>query len=60
MGRTWKIFEGQSRKGLKHTIGRKMDFKGTSSDSSEGNEEDVVGNQGKSDPCYIYSGRKLS
>lgn len=37
-----------------------MDFKGTSSDSSEGNEEDVVGNQGKSDPCYIYSGRKLS
>lgn len=46
MGRGWKKFEAYPRKGLdclKHTLVRKRDSEGTSGDSSEGNEEDIVG-----------------
>ena len=37
----------------KQTVGRNTDIKGTVDETSESNEEHVIGNQQKADPCYI-------
>ena len=55
MGRLWRSSETHARKSLDHLeeiVGRSMNDKGDSGEVSDGNEEHVIENWGKVDPCY--------
>lgn len=54
VGIDWRSFEVQARKGLyccKEPTGRNMDIKGHSGEISDRNEEYVIGNWRRGDPC---------